>query len=116
MRDTDYAKELGTSRIDLGNGHELRIERLFIKDREREEIRFSWWKDDKMIPRPPDGTVEGKVYCVNIDELYSLNLAESFEERLPMFLDENYNEGFGIVNGTESSTLVLKYYINRLVI
>ncbi len=31
---------------------------MFIKKRDREEIRFSWWKNNKMIPRPPDGTTD----------------------------------------------------------
>ncbi len=49
MRDTGYAREL--ARADIG-GH--RIERLYVKDRGEEEIRFSWWKDGRMQTRPLD--------------------------------------------------------------
>lgn len=31
MRDTKFAKELGSAKLDLKNGDELRIERLFKK-------------------------------------------------------------------------------------
>jgi hypothetical protein len=32
----------------------VRIERLFVKEFQQEEIRFSWWKDDKIMMRPLD--------------------------------------------------------------
>jgi hypothetical protein len=49
-RSTSYADELATADI---NGK--RIERLFLKDTEKDEketIRFSWWKDGKFKTRP----------------------------------------------------------------
>jgi hypothetical protein len=49
MLDTPYAREL--ARADI-NG--CRIERLHVKAREQDEIRFSWWKDGKMATRPLD--------------------------------------------------------------
>lgn len=49
MRDTRYAKEL--ARADVGGS---RIERLYVKDTEEEEIRFTWWKDGRMQTRPLD--------------------------------------------------------------
>ena len=49
MRDTDYATEIAS--VDHEGG---RIERLFIKGENREEIRFSWWKDGRMQRRPLD--------------------------------------------------------------
>lgn len=49
MRDTDYATELATAEIG-----ENRLERLFIKETATEEVRFSWWKDGKMMMRPLD--------------------------------------------------------------
>jgi len=48
-RDTRYAREL--ARADIG-GH--RIERLYVKARQEEEIRFSWWKDGRMQTGPLD--------------------------------------------------------------
>jgi hypothetical protein len=38
------------------DGTEGRIERLLIKESQREQIRFSWWKDNNLIPRPLDLT------------------------------------------------------------
>ena len=49
MRDTDYAKELASADI---NG--CRIERLFVKGENQEEIRFSWWVEGRMANRPLD--------------------------------------------------------------
>lgn len=49
MRSTNYANLIAEA--DIG-GH--RIERLFVKDQNQEEIRFSWWKDGRMATRPLD--------------------------------------------------------------
>ena len=43
-------------------------------------------------------TDEGNVFWVNIDDLPKLNFAEGLKERLPMFLEGKYSEGFGIWN------------------
>ena len=52
-------------------------------------------------------TDEGKVFWVNKDDLQKLNLADGLQERLPMFLDKKYSEGFGVWN--ESSASKLKF-------
>lgn len=49
MRDTHYATELATGTID-----DAKIERLYVKKEQREEIRFSWWKDGRLMMRPLD--------------------------------------------------------------
>ena len=49
LRDTQYAKEIATA--DIGG---CRIERIFVKEQNQEEVRFSWWVDGKMAPRPLD--------------------------------------------------------------
>ncbi|MBT9149713.1 MAG: hypothetical protein AAGB97_09505 [Dehalococcoidia bacterium] len=49
MRDTEYAKELATGSIGYA-----KIERLYVKEQQEEEIRFSWWKDSKLMMRPLD--------------------------------------------------------------
>ena len=82
-RDTPYAKELKTAAISGPGGHESRIERLFVKDKEQEEIRFSWWVSGMMQNRPLDlpedelarliakGIVEGvlsPLFLVNVQE------------------------------------------------
>ncbi len=50
MRDTPYATEIKTAIDAQGQA----IERLFIKEHGREEIRFSWWKDGNLVMRPLD--------------------------------------------------------------
>jgi len=55
MRDTDYATELATARLPSDDGvHECRVERIFVKEENQEEIRFSWWKNGNIVPRPLD--------------------------------------------------------------
>lgn len=48
-RDTDYAEE--RARTVMG---EIRLERLYVKSEEQEEIRLSWWPDGRMANRPVD--------------------------------------------------------------
>lgn len=51
MRETKYAVELTEPGImRFPSGDEARIEKLHIKESGEEEVRFSWWKDGKMIP------------------------------------------------------------------
>lgn len=45
-------------------------------------------------------TDEGKLHWVDKEELSSLPLAEGLRERLPMFFDKAYSEGFGIWSST----------------
>ena len=55
MRETKYAVELAEPAIRLfPSGDEARIEKLHIKESGEVEIRFSWWRDGKMKPRPLD--------------------------------------------------------------
>ena len=54
MRDTKYATEQATGVLPLPSGSEARVERLFIKAKGEVEIRFSWWKDQRMMERPLD--------------------------------------------------------------
>jgi hypothetical protein len=61
MRDTPYATELAHGSVTFPSGTEGRIERLRFKegsDAGLEGIRFSWWKEGRMIPRPLDATEE----------------------------------------------------------
>lgn len=50
MRDTGYATEIKTVSDQFGQT----IERIFVKEYQRDEIRFSWWKDGRLAPRPLD--------------------------------------------------------------
>lgn len=55
MRETRYAKELRQPGIvKFDNGSEGRVELLHIKELDEQEIRFSWWQDGRMLPRPLD--------------------------------------------------------------
>jgi hypothetical protein len=54
MRDTKYATERATASIALDDVHECKIERIYVKENEQDEIRFSWWKNGKMMMRPLD--------------------------------------------------------------
>jgi hypothetical protein len=57
MRDTPYATELcppGIIRLSDSDNEEGRIERILVKDSGQEEIRFSWWKNGNITPRPLD--------------------------------------------------------------
>ncbi|HXM60215.1 MAG TPA: hypothetical protein VN950_05120 [Terriglobales bacterium] len=54
MRDTRYAKENLTARLTLGDGSEARIENIFVKATGQDEIRFSWWKNENIVPRALD--------------------------------------------------------------
>lgn len=53
-------------------------------------------------------TEEGKVFWVDIDDLPYLNFADGFKDRLPMFLEDKYIEGFGKWND-ESTVYPLKW-------
>jgi hypothetical protein len=52
MRDTQYATELAT----VQNGEEgyARLEKLSVKRRNQEELRFSWSNDGKLMISPLD--------------------------------------------------------------
>ncbi len=50
MRDTPYATEIKTAKDENCQ----RIERIFVKEFQREEIRFSWWPNGAMAVRPLD--------------------------------------------------------------
>jgi hypothetical protein len=55
MRKTRYALELCEPGVfQWPTGSEARIEKLLIRESNEEEIRFSWWKDGKMVTRPLD--------------------------------------------------------------
>jgi hypothetical protein len=55
-RETEYATELARGSIAFNKQEEARIERLYIKGQKLEEIRFSWWKEGRLMMRPLDLT------------------------------------------------------------
>jgi hypothetical protein len=56
LRDTRYARELATAKLPSGPGGNsfVAIERIFVKQAEQVEIRFSGWEGSRMMPRPLD--------------------------------------------------------------
>jgi hypothetical protein len=75
MAETTYQKPIAHADI---NGD--RIERIFVKDRGQEEIRFSWWPNGRLAPRPLDLTE---------DELLALVQAAIAQKVFsPMFLSK----------------------------
>ncbi|MDF2988850.1 MAG: hydrolase [Eubacterium sp.] len=48
-------------------------------------------------------TEEGRVYWVEADKLEALKLSDGFKERLPLFFEEKYIEGFGTWDGKGGS-------------
>ncbi|MDF2923552.1 MAG: hydrolase [Paenibacillaceae bacterium] len=55
-----------------------------------------------------DTTDEGRIFWVDKEELPFLPLARGFGERLPMFFEEGYNEGFGTWNEHVRGDMVWK--------
>jgi hypothetical protein len=54
MRDTAYASEIATASIAFDGANEAKIEHIHVKDQGQDEIRFSWWKDGRIMMRPLD--------------------------------------------------------------
>ena len=55
-----------------------------------------------------DSTDEGRVFWVDREALSTLPLAEGMKDRLPMFLEKKYAEGFGIWNDRNPGQLEMK--------
>ena len=56
LRDTAYAREIATAKLPSGSSGQsfVAIERIYVKQAEQTEIRFSWWEGARMVPRPLD--------------------------------------------------------------
>ncbi|MBN1971571.1 MAG: 8-oxo-dGTP diphosphatase [Candidatus Delongbacteria bacterium] len=48
---------------------------------------------------------EGRVFWVKKDEMIKLNLSEGITERLPMFFEKKFNEGFSSYNSKQKNPL-----------
>lgn len=53
-------------------------------------------------------TEEGRVFWVDKDELCNLQLSSGLKERLSMFFDKKYSEGFGIWNEHSRGSLTFR--------
>ena len=56
LRNTKYAREIATAKLPSGQDGKsfVAIERIFVKQAEQIEIRFSSWEGSRMMPRPLD--------------------------------------------------------------
>lgn len=52
LRKTKYAELCAQSVLDLDDGTEIRFERIWVKSRQEELLRWTWWKGGRMVPRP----------------------------------------------------------------
>ncbi|MGD9816810.1 MAG: hypothetical protein AB7Q23_17150 [Hyphomonadaceae bacterium] len=84
MRDTKYAREIAT-----GAHRDFRIERLYIHEVHRPEIRFSWWPEGKFAPRPLDVT-EDELLPLFQDAISKGVFTEAFLGQLRESLDLRY--------------------------
>jgi len=55
-----------------------------------------------------ESTKEGRVFWANVDTLNNMELSNNFEECLPIFFVENYNEGFGLWNESHQKPMVYR--------
>jgi hypothetical protein len=65
LRETKYAGLISEGILEFADQQELRVERLHIKNRGTQEIRFSWWKNGGIIPRPMDATEDELINLFN---------------------------------------------------
>ena len=80
LRKTPYAIEIDRVAINLADGSEGRIERLQFKQSvydEKEGIRFSWWKRNRMMPWPLSITEEELLHLLK-EALHSDVLLDRF--------------------------------------
>jgi 8-oxo-dGTP diphosphatase len=52
-----------------------------------------------------EATEEGKVFWVEKEQLLNLNLSHGLKDRLPMFFENKYSEGFGIWNERNTNNM-----------
>ena len=53
-RRTGYADELARATLDLGDGNEHVLERIYVHGTAEEEIRWCYYKNGGFVVRPPD--------------------------------------------------------------
>lgn len=88
LRDTPYATELAHGSVTFPSGSEGRIERLRFKEppaQGMKGIRFSWWKDGRMVPRPLDAT-EDQLLTLLKDSIQKGVFSERFLTELRQLL------------------------------
>lgn len=81
---------------------------IYLYNEENQDRYFVFnFKTDTYSGELIDETDEGKVYWVDVEKLPHMNLSSGLKERLPMFFEEKYIEGFGTWNKNGNSDLKL---------
>ncbi|HUV43468.1 MAG TPA: hypothetical protein VMW13_01425 [Dehalococcoidales bacterium] len=91
MTQSDYIREtpqygvISEGIIEFEDQQEIRIERLYVRNTGEVEIRFSWWKHGRFIPRPMHATEKQLLDLFN-EGLRAGVLSPAFRERLRQLL------------------------------
>lgn len=88
MRDTPYATEIATASDAVGQS----IERIFVKEYQREEIRFSWWSNGNLVIRPLDLPEEELLALMGLAIQRDV-FTEDFLRGLQTMLNEHLGDG-----------------------
>ena len=54
LRKTRYAELCSHATVGESTGDEKRLEKIWVKSRKEEILRWTWWRDGKMLPRPAE--------------------------------------------------------------
>jgi hypothetical protein len=88
MRDTPYATEIKTATDSMGQT----IERIFVKEYQRDEIRFSWWKDGNLVVRPLD-LPEAELLPLMAEAIHKEGFSTNFLRGLQTLLNGHFGDG-----------------------
>src|SRR5438045_8183023 len=82
-RDTRYAREIATAKRPSGQDGKcfVAIERIFVRQAEQIEIRFSSWEGSRMLPRPLD-LPEAELFPLMRAAIEAGVLSEAFLDKL----------------------------------
>lgn len=87
LRNTPYARELCRASVQVTPNDEVRIERLYIKDLQRAEIRFSWWPNGRLAQKPLDVS-EDELLQLFQEAIREEVFSEKFLKELKTLLDQ----------------------------
>lgn len=71
IHETDYCIIKKRAELDLGDSRVAAIELIYVKELERDEVRFAYYKRNEnsrltLIPRPLDVTYEELIKLINL--------------------------------------------------
>jgi len=92
LRETRYAGLIAEGRLSLECRNEFRMERLYVKAMNSEEIRFSWWKNNKLMMRPLDAT-EQQLLDLFHEGIIAGVFTPHFRRRLRQLLQQSKKRG-----------------------